>query len=188
MEPNFDLEEITLTGKALRAIMQKTAQFGVNNYLSLNKDCHERWNYHNAFFFAGTLASTIGYGNIAPETKYGKIFCLAFISFGIPYFAYMMSAISDLINHQMDRIRDWLEKHVFPDGVNYYFIPSCYTFGGLIFFIAIPSYIFTIMEDWTMLDAIYYSFISLSTIGFGDFIPSMEPPNKYAEYVRNDTA
>ena len=58
MEPNFDLEEITLTGKgflikfnfffidlifpALRAIMQKTAQFGVNNYLSLNKDCHER--------------------------------------------------------------------------------------------------------------------------------------------------
>ena len=39
-----------------------------------------------------------------------------------------------------------------------------------------------------MLDAIYYSFISLSTIGFGDFIPSMEPPNKYAEYVRNDTA
>ena len=46
----------------------------------------------------------------------------------------------------MDRIRDWLEKHVFPDGVNYYFIPSCYTFGGLIFFIAIPSYIFTIME------------------------------------------
>ena len=102
----------------------------------------------------------------------------------------------------MDRIRDWLEKHFVPNGVSYYFIPSCYTFGGLILFIAIPSYIFTIMEgkktlidhanrcfpDWTMLDAVYYSFISLSTIGFGDFIPSMEPPDKYATYVRNDTA
>jgi hypothetical protein len=46
----------------------------------------------------------------------------------------------------MDNIRDWLEKHLFPNGVSYYFIPSCYTFGGLILFIAIPSYIFTVME------------------------------------------
>lgn len=38
------------------------------------------------------------------------------------------------------------------------------------------------------MDSIYYSFISLSTIGFGDFIPSMEPPLKYATYVFNDTA
>ena len=39
-----------------------------------------------------------------------------------------------------------------------------------------------------LLDAVYYSFISLSTIGFGDFIPSMEPPLRYATYIRNDTA
>jgi hypothetical protein len=42
MKPSFDDEQITLSGKDLRAIMQKTAQFGVNNYLALNKDCHER--------------------------------------------------------------------------------------------------------------------------------------------------
>ena len=84
--------------------MKKTAHFGVNNYLrksfrlncstiffdqseawNLNRlqtDCHEKWNYHNAFFFAGTLATTIGYGNNAPETKTGKIFCLVFILIG----------------------------------------------------------------------------------------------------------
>ena len=95
---------IIISGKTLRMIMKKTAHFGVNNYLrksfrlncstfffdqseawNLNRlqtDCHEKWNYHNAFFFAGTLATTIGYGNNAPETKTGKIFCLVFILIG----------------------------------------------------------------------------------------------------------
>ena len=42
--------------------------------------------------------------------------------------------------------------------------------------------------DWEFTDSIYYSLISLSTIGFGDYIPSMEPPLRYADYVFNDTA
>merc|ERR1712039_740541 len=70
----------------------------------------------------------------------------------------------------------------------YFFIPFLYTFTGLLLLIALPSYVFTLMEGWMLLDAVYYSFISLSTIGFGDYIPSMEPPLRYATYIRNDTA
>ena len=46
----------------------------------------------------------------------------------------------------------------------------------------------TLFSDWDIVDAVYYSFISLSTIGFGDFVPRNDPPTKYADYVRNDTA
>ena len=33
MEPEFDNERLNLTGKTLRFIMKKTANFGVNNYI-----------------------------------------------------------------------------------------------------------------------------------------------------------
>ena len=44
------------------------------------------------------LATTIGYGNVVPETQNGKIFCLIFVTVGIPYFGYMMSMLSENVN------------------------------------------------------------------------------------------
>ena len=44
--------------------------------------CNKKWDYHNAFFFTGTLATTIGYGNLVPKTDNGRLFCLGFCLIG----------------------------------------------------------------------------------------------------------
>ena len=59
---------------------------------------------------------------------------------------------------------------------------------GFLLVCVLPCCAFTVIEGWSYLDAVYFSLISLTTIGFGDFIPSVAPPAEYAINVRNDSA
>ena len=118
----------------------------------------------------------------------------------------MMSVISDLINSRMDALRRLIQGQR-SKALPCYAIPAAYTVLGFIFLVIVPSVIFMFMEGkldnmrtfiwdvfaifylgWSFLDAIYYSFISLSTIGFGDYVPRNDPPTQYASHVKNDTA
>ena len=65
---------------------------------------------------------------------------------------------------------------------------SVFATGGFVVFALIPSTIFMFVEDWTFFEAFYYCVITLTTIGFGDFIPSVAPPVEYAINIRNDSA
>ena len=38
-------------------------------------------------------------------------------------------------------------------------------------YIVLGALVFAKMSDWTLSESIYFSFITLTTIGFGDFVP-----------------
>lgn len=42
----------------------------------------------------------------------------------------------------------------------------------LISYISIGTFIFSIWENWSMIDGAYFCFVTLSTIGFGDLVPN----------------
>ena len=41
---------------------------------------------------------------------------------------------------------------------------------GCVLFVALPAVIFKHIEGWSTLDAIYFVVITLTTIGFGDYV------------------
>lgn len=47
-----------------------------------------------------------------------------------------------------------------------YFLP------GIVFFIFIPACLFSFFENWNYSISVYYAFVTLTTIGFGDFVPT----------------
>ena len=53
--------------------MHEGARLVMLNAETLKRKCHMKWNFHSAFFFAGTVATTIGYGSLVPETVVGKV-------------------------------------------------------------------------------------------------------------------
>ncbi len=45
-----------------------------------------------------------------------------------------------------------------------------YLIPGTIVLLCLPAVVFVYTEDWDYLDAFYFTFITLTTIGFGDLV------------------
>lgn len=59
LQSKFDDETIKISGYTFRKLLKRSADFGITNYMALQNDCTTEWDYHNAFFFSGTLGSYI---------------------------------------------------------------------------------------------------------------------------------
>lgn len=128
------------------------------------------------FFFSG-------YGHVTPLTKEGKLFCILYALLGIPL---TLTLFSTLVERLMIPSRKFLTYLIKRLGkrfhtVNIRLIHILVIVSILVaVFIFIPAIVFTHLEsEWDYLDSFYYCFISLTTIGLGDYIPGDSPQQPY---------
>ncbi|CAI4232629.1 unnamed protein product [Auanema sp. JU1783] len=135
-----------------------------------------QWQFSGALYFAVVVITTVGYGNSAPETAAGKIFCMFFALAGIPMGLIMFQSIGERVNtgiafclHKVRRAAHQRGWQVLSDVTPTHLLMVSLSIGTTI--IIIGTYVFSKIERWSFFEAYYYCFITLSTIGFGDYVP-----------------
>ncbi|KAL6257321.1 hypothetical protein P5V15_010896 [Pogonomyrmex californicus] len=222
-----------------------------------------KWTFAGAFLYSLTVITTIGYGNICPRTKWGKVATIVYAIIGMPLFLLYLSNIGDILarsfkwtyarcclckcrrrsygtasarvsetsNDSAAKRDQWQIVNTYggevdassldveetlprddDDGANegegkdegegesegegegegdgndeedddesgdsydpqHVTVPLTLCLAIMVGYIWGGAILFSVWEDWNMLDGSYFCFISLSTIGFGDIVPGDE--------------
>jgi len=147
----------------------------------------------DALYFSAVTASTVGYGDVLPVTDGQKVFTIFFILLGVVFvlgvaLTLLVDDLYDAVNRAKKSAREVGELHLVEkfmkrhtkkkirlpaniSGISAYgrvmlkngiYITACF----------IPPIIFAFVEGWNVVETIYYSVVTFTTVGYGDISPS----------------
>ncbi|XP_069879938.1 potassium channel subfamily K member 5 [Dipodomys merriami] len=142
------------------------------------------WNWPNAMIFAATVITTIGYGNVAPKTSTGRLFCVFYGLFGVPLCLTWISALGKFFGGRAKRLGQFLTRRGVSLRKAQITCTAIFIVWGVLVHLVIPPFVFMVTEEWKYIEGLYYSFITISTIGFGDFVAGVNPSANYHALYR----
>ncbi|XP_029349738.1 potassium channel subfamily K member 5 [Echeneis naucrates] len=142
------------------------------------------WNWPNAVIFAATVITTIGYGNIAPKTSAGRVFCIFYGLFGVPLCLTWISELGKFFAGRAKHLGQYLTKKGFSLRKAQFTCTAIFLLWGVLVHLVLPPFVFMSQEGWTYVEGLYFSFVTLTTIGFGDLVAGVEPNKEYPTLYR----
>ncbi|XP_061545882.1 potassium channel subfamily K member 1b [Phycodurus eques] len=188
MKTQFLRDNECITEESLERFLREALEasnYGVS--ILNNTDAKWNWDFTSALFFASTVLSTTGYGHTAPLSEGGKAFCIIYSVFGIPFTLLFLTAVVQRIMVYSTRkpisyihTRWGLSKPLVA------IVHACLlALLAVSCFFLIPAGIFSAIEDnWNFLESFYFCFISLSTVGLGDYVPGEAANQKFRELYK----
>ncbi|KAL9650155.1 hypothetical protein ABK040_011324 [Willaertia magna] len=155
----------------------------------------EKWKYVNCVYFSTVTLTTIGFGDLAPETTAGRLFVIFFSLLGLASMGALIGGLGDKLMQNTKALLSLISSFI--SGIINFFTntvvskskrsdrvnilqqridriikhPSVQLFYFFLLFMTysiIGAAIFCAIENWSFADGLYFTFITLSTIGYGD--------------------
>lgn len=130
-----------------------------------------QWKFAGAFYFATVVLAMIGYGHSTPVTVGGKAFCMAYAMVGIPLGLVMFQSIGERLNKfasvVIRRAKCYLRCNT-TEATEMNLMFATGMLSSII--ITTGAAVFSRYEGWSYFDSFYYCFVTLTTIGFGDYV------------------
>ncbi|XP_052570703.1 potassium channel subfamily K member 7 [Peromyscus californicus insignis] len=155
-----------LLGAVLRAQAHGVSSLGNDSEAS-------NWDLPSALLFTASILTTTGYGHMAPLSAGGKAFCVVYAALGLPASLALVAALRHCLLPVLNRPGAWV-------AVRWRLAPAqaallqAAGLGLLVVcvFVLLPALVlWAIQGDCGLLEAVYFCFGSLSTIGLGDLLP-----------------
>ncbi|XP_068207379.1 LOW QUALITY PROTEIN: TWiK family of potassium channels protein 7-like [Palaemon carinicauda] len=158
------------------------------------------WTFPKSLLFTVTSMAAIGYGHISPKTITGRLFTILYNVIGIPLLLVFLANIGDFLANSFKYIYSRLccrwcrwrrrvsekkkkqkpeSRELWKDDVGYesYMptgrvdVPIVVNLCVVTAYLVMGGFLFGWWEEWDLITAIYFTFITLTTIGFGDYVP-----------------
>ena len=127
-----------------------------------------------------------GYGHMTPRTETGKLFVMGYAMIGLPLTMVLLAACVQKLEGPILKLIYILEYkcRCCESRLSTFCIKFIHlvilTISFWTFIMIIPSFVFWFLEpDWDFWGSAYFVFISVTTIGLGDYIPGNNPEEEY---------
>ena len=129
------------------------------------------------------MQSVVGYGNLVPRTTKGRAFCIVYAFLGIPIACLALKSIAERIMVTEVYIITSVYKYIRRNER----VTAVHLKASILnFFLTVVAILLLAemaklkREEWSYFECIYFTFITFTTIGFGDYIPVYS--NSFSEY------
>lgn len=173
-----------LTKADLNTILEAVSEAAGQGVTITGNKTFNNWNWPNAVIFAATVITTIGYGNIAPKTPSGRVFCIFYGLFGVPLCLTWISELGKFFGGRAKHLGQYLTKKGFSLRKAQFTCTAIFLLWGVLVHLVLPPLVFMSQEGWSYIEGLYFSFVTLTTIGFGDLVAGVEPNKEYPTLYR----
>uniref|UniRef100_A0A7S2DFV6 Potassium channel domain-containing protein n=1 Tax=Octactis speculum TaxID=3111310 RepID=A0A7S2DFV6_9STRA len=132
------------------------------------------WTIDEALYFTTVTLTTVGYGDFAPKTDGGKLFTIIFIFLGLSVVFQIFSEIASLALAAAEAATMKAADDNPDDNSDPHFAKVAMSVGMILFFVFLSSFFFYFNEEFLQdgekdfLNAFYWSFVTVTTVGYGD--------------------